>query len=322
MNRVVVTGAAGFVGSHLVERLLATGAVVTGIDSLSAYYDPALKRSNLATAVENERFRLVEGDLNELELASLLDGAEVVYHLAGRPGVRSGFGREFESYVRDNVLATQAVLEAIRGGSVKRLVFASSSSVYGDAERFPTPEDSPPAPLSPYGVTKAAAENLCRLYVRSFGVAVVVLRYFTVYGPRQRPDMAFARFIDAALEGRSLAVNGDGCQVRDFTFVHDAVAAALAAGERGLPGRTYNVSGGSRASVNQAVAIIEELLDKPLAVEHGTADSSEPRATGADTTAAARDLGFQPRTALRAGLAVQLDHQRAAHAGARREALA
>ena len=242
----LVTGAAGFIGSHLSERLLDDGVEVRGVDRFSDYYDVALKRANLALLESRPGFSFTEGDLNELDLAQLLDGVDVVFHLAAQPGVRASWGREFEIYLRDNLLATQRLLEESRSHELRRFVFASSSSIYGDAEHFPTKETDAPGPVSPYGVTKLAAEHLGRQYFKGFGVPTVALRYFTIFGPRQRPDMAFNRFISAGLDGEPIAVFGDGLQERDFTYVSDAVAATIAAGERGTSRRGLQHRGGQR----------------------------------------------------------------------------
>ena len=257
---VLITGVAGFIGSHLAERLVDSGESVVGTDGFTTYYDPTLKRRNIEDLARSERFRLVEGNLRDLELSGLLAGVDVVYHLAGQPGVRRSWGREFEIYVNENLLATQLLLEAVRDTDVRRFVFASSSSVYGDAERLPTCESDTPQPVSPYGVTKLACEHLCHLYFSRFGVPTVPLRYFTVFGPRQRPDMAFTRFIEAATEEREIEIFGDGLQSRDFTYVDDAVSATIAASSRGRPGEVYNVAGGSQATVLQVIEILGDLL--------------------------------------------------------------
>ena len=314
MTRALVTGAAGFIGSHLCERLVAEGTAVTGIDRLSDYYEPALKRDNLSGMLEGDGFEFVEGDLNELDLAELLGPVEVVYHLAGQPGVRPSWGQEFDVYLEDNVKATQRLLEAAADTRLSRLVYSSSSSIYGDAERYPTAEDDAPHPVSPYGVTKLAGEHLCGLYSKSFGVPVVSVRYFTIYGPRQRPDMAFARFIDAALDGRPIEVFGDGLQSRDFTYVDDAVEATVAAASAGEVGGTYNVAGGSQTTVLQVIQILEELVGGELSVNHLAAVAGDQRKTGADTARARRDLGYNAATSLEQGLARQLETQRAARA--------
>jgi len=287
---------------------------VIGVDSFSPYYDPALKRRNLETALEHDSFRLVEGDLLELDLAPLLAEADAVLHLAAQPGVRPSWGNEFQIYVNDNVLSTQRLLEAACGTGIDRFVLASSSSIYGEAESFPTTEDATPRPVSPYGVTKHAAEQLCHLYRVAHGVPSVTLRYFTIFGPRQRPDMAFARFIEAATEGRSLNVYGDGGQSRSFTYVDDAVSATIAAATRGEPGAAYNVAGGSQATVLEVISVLEGLLDRPIAVDHEPPVPGDARKTGADTTAAERDLGFAPQVSLAEGLARQVDSQAAARA--------
>jgi UDP-glucuronate 4-epimerase len=312
---VLLTGAAGFIGSHLAEQLLADGVDVRGVDRFSNYYDPELKRGNLASLNGRDGFELVDGDLNQLSPDELLDGVEVIYHLAGQPGVRVSWGSDFEIYTRDNVLSTQRLLEACRERPIKRFVLASSSSIYGDAESFPTREDARPAPVSPYGLTKLAAEHLCRLYNRAFEIPTVALRYFTIFGPRQRPDMAFTRFIDAALTGGTIEVFGDGLQERDFTYVADAVAATIAAGEAGRPGGVYNVAGGNHATVADVLGILGELLDEAPEVTHKAPVIGDARKTGADTTRAREDLGYSPQTSLREGLARQVEEQRAGLGG-------
>jgi UDP-glucuronate 4-epimerase len=304
--RALVTGVAGFIGSHLAETLVASGADVVGIDSFAPYYGAGLKRDNLAGLADAESFRLVEGNLREVDLQGALAGVDVVFHLAGQPGVRRSWGQEFAVYTNENVLATQRLLEGVKEHGPVPFVFASSSSVYGDAERLPTPESAQPMPVSPYGVTKLACEHLCRLYFSRFGVPTVMLRYFTVYGPRQRPDMAFSRFITAANEGEPVEVFGDGLQSRDFTFVADAVAATIAAGEAGRPGEVYNVAGGSQATVLDVLRALRELIDRELDVRHLPAVPGDARHTGGDTAKARRDLSFVPETALAEGLAAQV----------------
>jgi UDP-glucuronate 4-epimerase len=311
--RAVVTGAAGFIGSHLTERLLADGADVTGIDSFTDYYEPDLKRTNLAGALDHSAFDLVEGDLSGLDLPVMLDGANVVFHLAGQPGVRVSWGRNFDVYVRDNILGTQMLLEACRDSTVARVVVASSSSVYGQAESFPTAESVEPRPVSPYGVSKLAAEHLCRLYATNFGVRSTLLRYFSVYGPRQRPDMAFSRFIEAGLLGEPVTVYGDGRQTRDFTFVSDVVAATIAATDRDADG-TFNVAGGSQVSVLEAIDAIAANLGREIDVRHEEAVPGDPRRTSGDTSLAANQLGYQPATTFADGIAAQVAERVAARA--------
>jgi UDP-glucuronate 4-epimerase len=303
---VLITGVAGFIGSHLAERLVDSGESVVGIDSFTTYYDPAVKRRNIERLMSSDSFRLVEGSLREVDLADLVAGMEVVYHLAAQPGVRRSWGREFEIYLDENLLAMQQLLEAVRDAGVERFVFASSSSIYGDAERMPTHESDFPRPVSPYGVTKLAGEHLCHLYFSRFDVPTVPLRYFTVFGPRQRPDMAFTRFIHAAAEDREIEVFGDGLQSRDFTYVDDAVGATIAAAERGRPGEIYNVAGGAQATVLEVIEILGELLGRSVPVRHLPPVPGDARHTGADIEKARGDLGYAPRTGLREGLSKQI----------------
>jgi UDP-glucuronate 4-epimerase len=306
-QRVVVTGSAGFIGSHLCERLLATGHDVVGVDCFTDYYSPLLKALNSEPLREHPRFSLVRADLGRDPLDGLLEGVDTVYHLAGQPGVRGSFGDEFETYVHNNVLATQRLLEACARQGTRRIVYASSSSVYGDAARFPTRESCDRKPRSPYGLTKLATEELSGIYERGDGLETVGLRYFTVYGPRQRPDMAFTRFIAAGIEGKPLEVLDDGAQVRDFTYVDDAVTATIAAAERGRSGLVYNVGGGTQVRLRDALALIEDLLEKPLQIRHLPRARGDVRRTCSDPRRAMRDLRFRPTTELRAGLESQVD---------------
>jgi UDP-glucose 4-epimerase len=301
-----VTGAAGFIGSRVSERLLDRGVSVIGVDRFSDYYDPAVKAANVQRLADRPEFSLLEADLVDAASPELLDGVSVVYHLAGQPGVRPSWGRSFEIYANDNVMATQALLEAAKEVSLERFVYSSSSSIYGNAERFPTLETDRPQPLSPYGVTKLAAEHLCHLYAKSYGVPACSLRYFSVYGPRQRPDMAFHRFIRAAVSGEPVPIFGDGLQTRDFTYVDDIAAATLAAAELGVPGEVYNVAGGSRVTVLDVLAILEGILDAPISVHHEEAARGDARDTSGDTTKATRDLGYVPSVTLEEGLAAQV----------------
>src|SRR4051794_33346178 len=290
--RYLVTGAAGFIGSHLVEALEAAGHDVVGLDCFTDYYDPALKAEN-AGWHDVERIDLAE---DELELSSF-DG---VYHLAGQPGVRS-FGDVFPLYLRRNVLATQRLFEAAAAAGV-RVVWSSSSSVYGDAETYPTPEDAEPRPRSPYGITKLAGEHLARAYGRDFGLDAVTLRYFTVYGPRQRPDMFMARVVAALADGGSFEVYGDGGQSRSFTYVGDAVAATIAAMEHGRSGAVYNVGGGEIATVREAIALLERISGRTLDVRFGPRQAGDIERTSADVSRARAELGWEPRTTLEDGL--------------------
>ena len=305
--KVVVTGAAGFIGSHLVDRLLAEGHEVTGIDAFVDFYPRALKEQNLRSARDHRRFRLVEARLQDGPLESALEGAGQVYHLAAQAGVRSSWGREFQLYTDHNVLATQRLLEAAVQAGVPRLVYASSSSVYGDSRDLPLREDAPCRPLSPYGVTKLAAEHLAALYERNHGLPVVSLRYFTVYGPRQRPDMAFHRFLAAARDGTPIRLFGDGKQTRDFTYVDDIVTATRRAGDSGRPGCVYNVGGGQRLALEEVLRTIEQATGRTLAVTRDEAQKGDMRDTFADTSAAKRDLAFHPAVTLPEGLAREWD---------------
>ena len=290
----LVTGAAGFIGSHLVDRLLGDGVRVTGVDCFTDYYEPALKHANLARARAAERFRLLELDLAAADLAALPD-VSVVFHQAAQPGVRASWGAEFAGYVRHNVLATQRLLE-----------------------RYPTDEALLPRPFSPYGVTKLAGEHLALLYARNFQMPVVALRYFTVYGPRQRPDMAFHRFCRALLRGEPIPIYGDGRQSRDFTFIDDAIEANLRAWKRAAPQAVYNVGGGSQVEVLEAVRLFEQALDARANLRFEPRPPGDPLRTRADATRIERDLGFKPETPIARGIQAEADWARGVYAEARR----
>ena len=303
----LVTGCAGFLGSHLCQALLATGHVVTGVDCFTDFYARALKERNIAPLWDSPGFRLVEADIAEAPLAPLLENVDVIYHLAGQAGVRTSFGDGFHDYLHHNVLGTQRLLEEVAGRPIRAFVYASSSSVYGDQEVYPVAEGAPLRPLSPYGATKVITEQLAQAFWRSHEVPAVGLRYFTVYGPRQRPDMAFSRFLSRAVSGQPLQILGDGRQVREFTYVGDVVAATLAAAERGERGLVYNVGGGQPVSVLDVVALVERLLDRSLRLEYLDGGRGDPRRTEADITRASRDLGYVPATPLADGLAAHLE---------------
>ena len=298
----VVTGAAGFIGSHLCERLLDDGYVVRGVDCFTDYYSPERKRLHLAAVSKRSGFTLVEEDLARCDVGRIVEGARVVFHLAAQAGVRRSWGTEFTNYLESNILATQRILEALKDRRGVKLIYSSSSSVYGDTRELPMREDHPVVPVSPYGATKLSAEQLCELYRINYGVPYVALRYFTVYGPRQRPDMAFSRFISAALGGGSIEIYGDGSQTRDFTHVSDAVEANVEALAYGGEERVFNIGGGSRASVLDVVKIIEEEAGGPVRIEFKERARGDVRDTWADTTRAAREIGFRPRTGLREGV--------------------
>jgi nucleoside-diphosphate-sugar epimerase len=304
--KVVVTGAAGFIGSHLVEECLRRGWTVAAIDSLTPYYSPTAKARNADRFRRHHRCTYIEQDILDADLASLLDGASVVFHLAAQAGVRTSWSQSFDVYTQLNVTVLQRLLEASRDTGLDRFVFASSSSVYGDAEALPTPEDEMLKPLSPYGATKALGERLTYLYFRNYGVPAVNLRYFSVYGPRQRPDMAFHRAIEAGLSGVEFRLFGDGRQTRDFTYVADAVQGTMAAGEHAPPGSTYNLGGGSRVSMLEVLDVIGEGMGDSLDVVHEQAHRGDARDTGADISAAQRDLGYMPAWTVEQGLREQI----------------
>jgi nucleoside-diphosphate-sugar epimerase len=305
----LVTGVAGFIGSRLARRLLADGHDVVGVDALTDYYDPRVKRANLR-CLEHPRFRFVEADLNAVEVAPLLAGVDLVFHEAGQPGVRSSWGAQFGRYATDNICATQRLLEAARqAGHLRRFVFASSSSVYGEAERYPTEETDRPQPVSPYGVTKLAAEHLCSLYAHNHGLPTVALRYFTVYGPGQRPDMAFTRFCYAVHEGRQIELYGSGEQVRDFTYVDDVVEANLLAAAADVaqvaPGAVLNVAGGASTTVNEVLALLETISGAEVRVSRRAPVPGDVGRTGGSTRAIRRATGWVPRVGLAEGLEEQ-----------------
>jgi UDP-glucuronate 4-epimerase len=306
-GHVVVTGVAGFIGSHLAEALVDRGHEVVGIDCFTPAYPPAEKRRNLARLLGQSAFRLVEGDVVTLALDAWFDGAAVVFHQAAQPGVRSSWGRDFATYVHHNILGTQRLLEACARTNVPRLVAASSSSVYGDAPVYPTTEESITRPVSPYGVTKLASEHLCLAYARP-GVAdlsVATLRYFTVYGPRQRPDMAFRRFLQAAYASEPIVVYGDGEQTRDFTHVEDVVRANLLAMAAPISAEAINVGGGRRVTLNKVLDLVGRYTGRRLRIERVPAQVGDARHTGADGTRAEALLGYQPTVSLEQGLAEQ-----------------
>jgi nucleoside-diphosphate-sugar epimerase len=302
---VVVTGVAGFIGSNLAQELLRRSEQVVGIDCLTDYYDRSLKEANLDLLRPDSRFRFQPLDLAVDDLRPVLAGATHVYHLAAQAGVRQSWGDSFAPYVRHNIVATQRLLEQLRG-STARLVFASSSSVYGDADHYPTQEDVTPRPVSPYGVTKLCSEQLVMAYRRSAGIDARCLRYFTVYGPRQRPDMAFSKFIAAAGRGDAIEVYGDGEQVRDFTFVSDAVEATIRAGAVDDPAEAiFNVGGGSRVTLRHVIELLGDVLGAPVAVRHLPVQAGDVRETGADLHRSEAVLQWHPRVPLEEGLRAQ-----------------
>jgi len=310
--RALVTGAAGFVGSHLAEALLARGDSVLGVDCFTPYYDRIDKEENIAPAYAHDDFELVEADLRTADIAELLSGVDVVFHQAAQAGVRLSWSSGFADYVGHNVLATQRVLEAVQHAQPDaRVVYASSSSVYGNQIRYPTVETDLPKPFSPYGVTKLAAEHLCGLYAENSGVHTVSLRYFTVFGPRQRPDMSIHRLCQAAVEGSTFPLYGDGTQIREFTYVSDIVAANLAAAERDVaPGTYANVAGGAEITINRLIALVGELAGTPVAVDPEPKQPGDSFHNGGATDRAREVLGWEPKVSLRAGLEAQIGWHR------------
>ena len=301
----IVTGVAGFIGSNLAEKLLEQGDQVIGIDQFNDYYDPSLKRQNAHILAKYPEFKLIEADIQALDWRQLLQGVEVLFHQAAQAGVRASWGDGFRQYTERNINATQIILEAAKETpSLQRMVFASTSSVYGNAETMPTPETLCPQPVSPYGITKLAAERLCWLYHQNFNVPVTALRYFTVYGPRQRPDMAFHKFFQAAIAGKPIGIYGDGKQTRDFTFISDAVAANLAAAL--VPeavGEVFNIGGGSRVVLLDVLDTMEKVIGKPIERLHQGLARGDARHTAADVTKARTILGYNPQVSLAEGLA-------------------
>ena len=306
--RALVTGAAGFIGSHLAERLVADGHDVVGVDCFTDYYARSAKEANVAGLRSSDRFELIEAEIGDLDLPALLEDVELIFHQAAQAGVRASWGESFRVYTRLNVDATQQLLEAAKDAPrLRKLVYASSSSVYGATRVLPMKEDHPTQPVSPYGVTKLAAEHLASLYHLSFGLPTVSLRYFTVYGPRQRPDMAFHRFLRAALTGEPLTLFGDGTQTRDFTFVADAVEANVRAALEGPPGTVANIGGGSRVSILEIFDMIRELVGRDIEIESAGTPRGEMKDTVADTTVARSAFGYQPSVSIREGLERERD---------------
>lgn len=308
--RCLVTGVAGFVGSHIAERLLADGHEVCGIDAFIDYYDRSIKEQNLERPRCWRTFSFVEGNLVNMPLLSVLEGVDWIFHQAAQAGVRASWGEEFARYVECNVLATQRLLEAaLRMGGIKRFVNASSSSIYGDTSLLPIQEDDPLHPVSPYGVTKLAAENLCTLYHRNFEVPTVSLRYFTVYGPRQRPDMAFHRFCKALLRNEPIRVYDDGHQTRDFTYIGDIVEANIrAATSEVAVGQVMNIAGGSRVALHGVVELLQQISGMPVKVKFETKQHGDVRHTFADTQRAQELIDYYPRVPLQDGLTREFNY--------------
>jgi len=305
---VLVTGCAGFIGSHTTDRLLSEGHDVRGVDCFTEYYDPELKRSNLTAALTSTSFEFIDADLVTADPRALLEGVDSVMHLAGQPGVRDSWSDGFEAYVQRNIIATQRLLEAARTADISRFVAASCSSIYGDAETYPTTESAIPLPVSPYGVTKLAAENLCTLYATNFDVPTISLRYFTVYGPRQRPDMAMRRMIDLALAGEAFPLYGDGSVSRSFTYVDDVVDANLAAlVEPVRAGTVCNIADQTTWSMTEVIDLVGEALGHPVELDRQPAADGDARRTGGSSRLALETIRWSPSTTLPVGISTTVD---------------
>jgi UDP-glucose 4-epimerase len=306
----LITGAAGFIGSHLTETCLRSDWRVTALDSLTTYYSPADKVRNAESFARHPNCLYLEQDLLDIDLDLLMRDVQFVFHLAGQAGVRASWGQSFDTYTQLNVTALQRVLEAARNAkNLERFVFASSSSVYGDAETLPTTEDQILRPISPYGATKALGEHLCYLYYRAFGVPTVALRFFSVYGPRQRPDMGFYRLIEAGLSGSVFPLYGDGGQTRDFTYVDDIIEGTVASAHVGRPGSVMNLGGGSRVTMNAVIELLRAEFPA-LRVEQFDSGRGDARDTGADISRARDAIGYDPKTAVPVGIGRQIEWHR------------
>jgi UDP-glucose 4-epimerase len=303
--QVLITGVAGFIGSHLAERLINDGVQVIGVDSFLDYYPRVIKEDNLKRVIQRSEFKFIEGDIADLDLNAIVSDVDAVFHQAALAGVRASWGTGFGEYVRNNILGTQLLLEASKDKNLKKFVYASSSSVYGDAAEYPVREDSPLKPVSPYGVSKLAGEHLSSLYFKGYDVPIVSLRYFTVYGPRQRPDMAFHKFLRAAAKGGEIEVYGTGEQTRDFTFISDAVEANVLALHSGRAGEIYNIGGGSRIKLMEAINIIQEISGSTANIKHTDAQRGDAKHTFADTSKAREHLSYAPAIGIREGILQQ-----------------
>jgi UDP-glucuronate 4-epimerase len=307
-TRALVTGCAGFIGSHLTESLLRDEIAVLGVDCFNANYGRSQKLENLRHAYDWDSFEFIPLDLSTGDLEDLISDVDVVFHLAAEPGVRSSWGGHFQRYVKNNILATQQLLDAMRAVPGRRLVYASSSSIYGQAKTFPTDEHAVAAPRSPYGLTKLSGEHLCNVYHLNHGLEVASLRFFTVFGPRQRPDMAFNIFCNAALRSDAINIYGDGYQTRDFTFVTDVVAATRTAATAAIDsGGAYNIGGGLRGSLRDVLEAIEHVSGRALLLRYGDEQAGDVRDTAAETSKARSHLSFQPKTSLSEGIAAEFE---------------
>jgi len=305
--KCLVTGAAGFIGSSLSEKLIELEHQVVGIDCFTDYYSRELKEKNLENPLKNKNFNFIEGDLLRIDLKKLLKDMDVIFHQAAQAGVRASWGTNFEIYTKNNILATQMLLEAAKEMSLKKFIFASSSSVYGNTKNLPTKEEGLLHPVSPYGVSKLAAENLCMLYYTNYKVPVICLRYFTVYGPRQRPDMAFNKFIKAILKDQEIIVYGDGSQTRDFTYISDAVEANILAMKKNAVGEIFNIGGGSNIALSEVIKQIEEIIGKKAKIKYEQKQKGDVIHTAADISKAKKHLNFYPKVDLKEGLSKEVE---------------
>lgn len=303
--KVLVTGVAGFIGSSLAEGLINKGYSVRGIDSFSDYYPKAFKKKNIKDLLKRKGFEFIEGDLLNIDLSNILSDVEIIFHQAAQPGVRKSWDM-FNLYVKDNILVTQRLLEGIKGKNIKKFVYASSSSVYGDCKDLPLSEESIPKPISPYGVTKLAGENLVELYRKNYSLPAISLRYFTVFGPRQRPDMAFFRFIKDALLDKPIKIYGDGNQTRDFTFISDIVDANIKGGKSDAQG-IFNIGGGNRVTLNYAISEIERQISKKIKIEYKETQKGDMYDTLANIEKAKKILSFNPEVDLKTGLYKEIE---------------
>jgi len=308
MTIALVTGCAGFIGSHLSEKLIQEGYQVKGIDSFLDYYPRKIKEDNLKNLLNDKNFSFIEADILKVDLSILLDGVEYIFHEAAQAGVRTSWGKSFEIYTQNNILATQRLLEAAKElPHLKKFVYASSSSVYGDTDILPMREDGITKPVSPYGVSKLAGEHLCYLYFKNFGIPCVSLRYFTVYGQKQRPDMAFNKFISAILQNKEIQIYGSGEQTRDFTFITDVVEATIQAAKIDINGEVFNIGGGSRVTLTEVINLIEEILAKPAKTKYTQTQHGDVIHTWADISKAQKILQYNPTVTLKEGLKQEID---------------
>ncbi len=298
----LVTGAAGFIGSHLSRRLLKEGFSVVGMDSFTDYYPRWIKEKNLTPIQRESNFSFIEEDINSLDLSRLLHRVDYVFHMAAQAGVRASWGQSFSEYMRNNIEATQRLLEGSKDLRLHKFIYASSSSVYGFCPELPMSESSPLLPYSPYGVTKLAAENLCYLYSKNYGVPTLSLRFFTVYGPGQRPDMAFHKFFKSTFENQPITVFGTGEQTRDFTYIDDIVDAIFACTTRGQTGETYNLGGGNRKILKDLFPLFEKICGKKISIKWEEKQKGDVPHTLADIHKAKKDLSFDPKTPIDEGL--------------------